>query len=116
MTSSEAGILTGPEIERQIAAGRIVINPFNPKQVNPASVDLTLGDRVTLYEGSFHESRHEPSVDGRTFRAVASLVKSNPDLTWDSRAKWPTVTKTIDPEIGWVLKPGICYLMHTREQ
>lgn len=114
--TSAAGILTGPEIRKQIDEGRILIDPFNPKHLNPASVDLTLGDRVTLYEGSFRESKGTLSVDGRTFQAVSSLVRTNPELIWDTRVAWPTVTKAIDREIGWVIKPGICYLMHTVER
>lgn len=113
---ADAGILTGPEIEKQIAAGRIHIDPFNPKHVSCGSVDLTLGDRVTLYTGTFSDSRKEPSVDGRTFAPVASVVKKNPELIWDSRAPWPTETRVIHPEIGWVVKPGICYLLHTVER
>jgi dCTP deaminase len=114
--SSEAGILTGPEIEKQIAAGRILIDPFNPSHVTSGSVDLTLGSTVTLYEGSFRDSRANPCVDGRTFAPIASLVRNNPELVWDTRVPWPTVTRVIDPEIGWVVKPGICYLMHTVER
>lgn len=116
MSSSAAGILTGPEIEKQIAAGRILIDPFDPKHVTSGSVDLTLGSTVTLYEGSFRDSRSDPSVDGRRFAPVASLVRVNPELVWDTRVPWPTVTRVIDPEIGWVVKPGICYLMHTVER
>lgn len=112
----DAGILTGPEIEKQISMGRIVIDPFNPKHVTCGSVDLTLGNRVTLYTGTFGDSKKEPCVDGRTFGPIASVVKKNPELIWDSRAPWPTETRVIDPEIGWVVKPGICYLMHTAEQ
>ena len=115
--SSAAGILTGLEIQKQIDAGRIVIDPFNPRHVNPASVDLTLGDRVTLYQGSFEESiKAKDSVDGRTLIAVSSRVKTSPELIWDTRVAWPTVSRIIDPGIGWVIKPGICYLMHTVER
>jgi dCTP deaminase len=117
MNPAAQGILTGPEIRKQIDAGRIEIDPFNPKRVNPASVDLTLGDRVTLYEGTFKEGDcKRPSVDGREYRAVSGRVVTYPEVIWDTRAAWPTVTRTIDPAIGWVLKPGICYLMHTAER
>lgn len=117
MSPAGQGILTGPEIRKQIDAGRIEIDPFNAKHVNPASVDLTLGDRVTLYEGSFKEADPKrQSVDGRDYQTLPGLLARNPDVIWDTRAVWPTVTRTIDPAIGWVLKPGVCYLMHTVER
>lgn len=118
MSSAAAqGILTGPEIQKQIEAGRIDIDPFNRKHVNPASVDLTLGDRVTLYVGSFKErDRTNPSVDGQSYQTMHSMLTRSPDLVWDTRAAWPTVTKPIDPGIGWVIKPGLCYLLHTVER
>ena len=114
--TSDAGILTGPEIERQIAAGRITIDPYRQEHVSCGSVDLTLGDRVTLYEGTFGDDRRHPSVDGRTYTPIASVAKRNPELVWDARSPWPTVTRVIDPKVGWVLKPGICYLLHTAER
>src|SRR5690606_31132315 len=111
------GILTGPEIRWQVETGRIEIDPFNPKHVNPASVDLTLGDKVTLYEGTFKAPRQAPRVDdGRDWTALPEMLKRSPNIVWDTRVPWPTVTKTIDPEIGWVLKPGLCYLLHTAER
>lgn len=117
MSPAGQGILTGPEIQRQIEAGRIEIDPFKPKHVNPASVDLTLGDRVTLYQGTFREADPKvPSVDGRACLKIPEITKTNPDLVWDTRAPWPTVTRLIEPSIGWVLKPGLCYLLHTAER
>jgi dCTP deaminase len=111
------GILTGPEIREQMGAGRIEIDPFNPKHVNPASVDLTLGGNVTLYEGTFKLPKQPAKVDdGRDWHALPELLKRSPDVVWDTRVPWPTITKTIDPEVGWVLKPGLCYLLHTAER
>ena len=31
-------ILSGKEIEREVKNGNIVINPFNPNQVNPTAI------------------------------------------------------------------------------
>ena len=45
-----SGILTGPEIRRQVELGGIKISPWDPELVNPASVDLRLGRKVALYE------------------------------------------------------------------
>ncbi len=42
-------ILTGPEIAREVAGGRIAIEPFEPAQVTPTSYDLRLGPTLLHY-------------------------------------------------------------------
>src|SRR5437899_4117668 len=44
-------ILTHDVILREIAAGRIVIEPFAADQVGPASIDLHLGDEIRVMRG-----------------------------------------------------------------
>lgn len=44
-------ILTRDVILREIAAGRIVIDPFVEDQVGPASIDLHLGDEIRVMNG-----------------------------------------------------------------
>ncbi len=41
-------ILTKDEILKEIKNGRIVITPFNKKQIGPASIDLSLGDEFRV--------------------------------------------------------------------
>ena len=41
-------ILTRDVIRREIAAGRVVIDPFVDDQVGPASIDLHLGDEIRV--------------------------------------------------------------------
>jgi dCTP deaminase len=41
-------ILTHAVIVREIAAGRIAFDPFDPAQIGPASVDLRLGDEIRV--------------------------------------------------------------------
>lgn len=43
-------ILSGNAIAHEIADGRILIDPYRPEHLNPASIDLTLGDQVRTYE------------------------------------------------------------------
>ncbi|MCS7050815.1 MAG: dCTP deaminase, partial [Thermomicrobium sp.] len=43
------GVLTRPEILRLVEAGEIVIEPFDPSQVGPASIDLHLGREFRLF-------------------------------------------------------------------
>jgi dCTP deaminase len=44
-------ILTKNEILKEIKKGNIKIKPFNPKNVGPASIDLTLSDKFRIFEG-----------------------------------------------------------------
>ncbi|MFD8718527.1 deoxycytidine deaminase [Streptomyces sp. NPDC059629] len=49
-------ILTGPRIEQEREAGRIVVEPFSPDAVNPNSYNYRLGSTVKCYDadtGSF---------------------------------------------------------------
>jgi dCTP deaminase len=43
-------ILSGREIEKAIARGEIVIDPFDPARLGPNSYDFTLGDRCRTYK------------------------------------------------------------------
>ena len=51
---AEGGVLTGPEIRKEIYSGGIVVDPFNEDQVNPASYDLTLGEKLAVYKRSVY--------------------------------------------------------------
>ena len=44
-------ILTRDVILREIASGRLVIDPYDPAAVGPASVDLHLGDEIRVMAG-----------------------------------------------------------------
>jgi len=66
-------ILTREAIQREIDAGRIVIEPFTPDQIGPASIDLHLGDEIRV----MHEGRDAvpvtDDVDYQTFTDVRRL-------------------------------------------
>ena len=104
-------ILTGPEIEKQIRTNRIKITPFDKKRVNPASYDLSLGNEVAVYTDwvecskAFRKFNHE---DGRNFVA-------KPGKEIDSKKEPSVRVFKMDPDLGWLLKPGLLYLMHTTE-
>jgi dCTP deaminase len=95
LSPMQQGVLSGKEIETAIRTGEINISPFEVSQLNPASYDLTLGDEVTMYKG-FHSS---------TDRLLDYL---------DPKKDNPTTSFKMGPE-GYILKPGIGYLMHTKE-
>lgn len=41
-------VLTRSEIEREFESGRLRIEPFDPDQIGPASIDLHLGDELRV--------------------------------------------------------------------
>ncbi len=107
-------ILTGPEIQAYTESGDITIDPFDEKLINPASVDLRLGDQVAVYEDwvetycpGYGKASPDAPEDGRFFRALGHVL----DVRQEPRVQ----TFKIDPVVGWVLKPEIGYLMHTLE-
>lgn len=79
-------MLTGNEIKLQVAAGRIVIQPFDEKNIGPNSYDVRLSDELAYYT----EAVLDPRQDNR-YRTVK-----------------------IPPE-GLVLLPGRVYLGKTVE-
>jgi dCTP deaminase len=52
-------ILTGPEIVRERARNRLVLDPFDPRQVQPNSYDLALGSALVYYTGTVLDTRRE---------------------------------------------------------
>jgi dCTP deaminase len=90
-------ILSGQAIVAARERGDIVIDPFRPEMVNPASVDLTLGDHMAVYINS---------VGPPTALVQRPL---------DPRVEQPVMALTI-PSTGFTLRPGIGYLMHTVER
>ncbi|MBT0773337.1 hypothetical protein KIH74_30610 [Kineosporia sp. J2-2] len=79
-------ILTGSEIVRERAAGRITIDPFEPSQVNPNSYNFRLGPVLRVYTQS--------PLDPRTANSYEEVRI---------------------PDEGYVLEPGRLYLAHTEE-
>jgi dCTP deaminase len=41
-------VLTRGEIENEMAKGRLRVDPFDPSQIGPASIDLHLGDEIRV--------------------------------------------------------------------
>jgi len=66
-------ILTHDVIVREIAAGRIEIDPFSPDQVGPASIDLHLGDEIRVMEGGPPTIELDEDADYRTVTELRRL-------------------------------------------
>lgn len=80
-------ILTGSEISRNVALGRIIIDPFSVSQVNPNSYNYRLGDRY---------------------------IRLDNDKCDLSESSIQSYSKHIPVE-GLLLKPGYVYLCNTKE-
>jgi len=93
-------ILSGLEIKKQREAGTILIDPFNPMQVNPASYDLRLGSTIKTYK----RGRYRNLLDTER-RTLDSANKSTLECETDHI-----------PHTGFLLHPGTLYLMHTIER
>lgn len=132
---SEQGILSGHEIFRQVGVGNISIKPNAPgEHYNPASVDLTLGSKVAVYKDAVNfivgGRKYEKSEDGiylaeyypTAFERQLDLstmqgdwLFPNTECILSAKKKNEIVTFEMKPT-GWLLKPGIGYLMHTAER
>ena len=107
------GILSDGEIRRAVACGDIEIDPFVPEHVNPVSVDLTLGDEVLVYRRWVTPYMTNVGIGpeerlGGPFRQPYDYlsVKEEPE----------TIRLKMHEQRGYTLRPGIGYLMHTRER
>ncbi len=108
------GILSGPEILKCIGTGTIEVDPFVEANINPNSLDLTLGTRLAVYDRVV-EARLSSGdqLPGAEFRTRGSARWRGPHL--DMSREEGVVHFDID-ERGFLLLPGIMYLMHTAER
>ncbi len=65
-------ILARPEILRQIRAGRVRFEPYDEGAVGPASIDLTLDDKLRIFNTDEHITR--PDVDYRTLAKKIAIA------------------------------------------
>lgn len=101
-------ILTGKAILEAVKAEHITVDPFAEGHVNPASYDLTLGDTVRVYRAWVHDCHERgQTADGTRLYARDEIL--------DVHERADTLDFRMTDK-GWVLKPGIGYLMHTRER
>jgi len=66
-------ILTHDAILAEIAAGRVVIDPFDESKVGPASVDLHLGNELRLFDGGTEPIDVRDDMDYRRFSHVVRI-------------------------------------------
>lgn len=96
-------ILTGEMIKQEVAAGNISITPYEEKNVQPASIDLTLGEQVKVYKSQVYEG---------DLRYLQGGYRGAP---LDPKELLETIDITMDSD-GYAIYPGMLYLMHTQER
>ena len=117
------GILSGLTILAEVEAGRITIDPWEPARVNngdrlnPASYDLTLGDTVAVYENVVHAdfSCRDGGVPGERMLPHNGPVYGGGRHWLDAAKENPVIYHKMT-DAGFLLLPGIGYLMHTVER
>jgi dCTP deaminase len=67
-------ILTRDAIQRELAAGRLAVDPFTPDQVGPASIDLHLGDEIRVMADGNDPVAVTDDADYRTSGTVRTLT------------------------------------------
>lgn len=85
-------ILTGPEINKAISEGDIVLRPFMPQRLNPNSVDVTLGSDYLRHESGAIDPSVRPSMvaakipnEGYTFEANDFILGSTVETIGSTR-------------------------------
>ncbi|MEW6441027.1 MAG: dCTP deaminase [bacterium] len=68
-------ILTRDEILREIAAGNIRIDPYDPACVGPASVDLHLGSTFRVFKSTHQNVRVAGDSDYRDFSTKVEVAE-----------------------------------------
>lgn len=86
-------MLGGLEIARLVRMGDIVIDPFDPEQLNPNSYNVRLADDLLTYCGSLMDEQYR----------------------LDPRRENPT-ERLVIPPAGYCLQPGLLYLGSTVER
>lgn len=107
-------ILTGPKIEECIKAGEIGVDPFDPANVGPNSLDLRLHEDLKVYDlASIREKeglrQGMTMPDGKVF-APPGFVSPILDMASDN----PMLPLHMG-EHGLVLQPGVLYIGRTVE-
>ena len=97
--------LTGSEIKKQVAAGNIIIDPFDEAQVNPNSYNVRLGEELGIYVGTIDVQAFE-----QLFEQEGPLPRSILDCRKDNTLHYLKM-----PKAGALLYPGKLYLGATVE-
>ena len=108
-------VLTGPEIRRLVEGvvgpngERIVIDPFDPACVGPASYDIHLGDEMRVYDSDQTVEIPVLSSEPIRYSQQKPMDPLRPPMTLECELETPGTGQ------HWLLEPGRVYLAATRE-
>lgn len=105
----KGGMLTGAEIEKQIQKGNIIIDPYDPKCLNPNSYNLKLHPQLLIYKRNY---QNRSGLIPQSRAEFESRQYLNPI---DMKCKNETIELTI-PEDGLTLYPNTLYIGRTVER
>lgn len=110
------GILTADEIRKNIDHKVIIVDPYDPKRVQPNSIDVTLGRGVVVYSDFTYLASYEGGGSFAMSRGILPReFAPGCERYLDPKEENPSINVEMD-ESGWLVKPGIFYLMHVNER
>ncbi len=108
-------ILTGPEIRAQVFTKRISVDPYIPENVQQNSLDVTLGKEVCVYSDVVDLDIKDSYLRGAfSYEVSQHLIHRDGGAQLCVKAQNSTKSFEMDAS-GWLVKPGILYLMHVEE-
>lgn len=105
-------ILSGPEIKRQVGRGRILIEPYDPRQLNPVSYDVRLGE--TILEVLPNDTTDMNQILEPNAERAGVIDSKKQQRT--ARIQLSRQVTTREFEEVFELWPGRLYLGHTAER
>ena len=106
-------LLTGPRIAELVAAGEILIDPFDPARVGPNSYDLTLADLLRVYAAQLDYRDWAAQTYGRGLSPAHG--RQVPDGCVLEPYRENRTADVLIPADGLVLVPGVLYVGSTIE-
>lgn len=89
-------MLVDHQIERAINTGRLIIDPWTPSMLQPASIDLHLDRFFRMYRGSDTTSDPKKPIDPKSPERRTFLRSIEPDETFTLRSMGFCLASTIE--------------------
>ena len=71
-------VLTGNEIKKNVSKGNIIITPYDEKNINPNSYDISIGTTISYYEDNVVlDVNEEPKIITATITDEGFKLKRN---------------------------------------
>lgn len=111
----KTAVMGDVEIQRAVLEGQIVIDPFDPDQLQSSSYDVRLGGNFYLAERIGHSTDFSPYDEGEVREYFKGPLKAVTAAEWCEEHNRVGFKGIDDDELIIVLAPGECLLCHTVE-